>query len=278
MFQDPAERFATIDAQFQELRAWLTEKIDWFQHQGPGSGTTRGPPADYAEYTRFKAETAAQRNLYDSLRQLQEEANTAMGIAPDAWHEVDTNWQKVEAQVSVHCEVVYAGPETDYVLQLRHWQWLLDTSLPGAFGQVGEWLNQAEGLVYSDDVPAQLNEEAAALLNQKIEDHKVNVKVMQKKPHRLQCTFPALKAFFGDLGSVRRQFSTARADERLVEQVPREQLENMARRLKEIGPKSDIRAVKLKYLEHKVRMFKARRADLHRKSHGIFLSVASWPS
>ena len=27
---------------------------------------------------------------------------------------------------------------------MRHWQWLLDTGLPGDFGQIGEWLNQGE--------------------------------------------------------------------------------------------------------------------------------------
>ena len=31
--------------------------------------------------------------------------------------------------------------------------------------QVGEWLNQGEGLVHSEDVPSHLNEEAAAVLN-----------------------------------------------------------------------------------------------------------------
>ncbi len=83
-------------------------------------------------------------------------------------------------------------------MQLRHWQWLLDTALPGEFGQVGEWLNQGEALVSSDDVPAHLNEEAAAVLNQKIEDH---------------------KAFFGDLNSVRQQFAEAVQSSPLVEQV-----------------------------------------------------------
>ena len=50
--------------------------------------------------------------------------------------------------------------------------------------QVGEWLNQGEGLVHSEDVPSHLNEEAAAVLNQKIDDH---------------------KAFFADLEHVREQ-------------------------------------------------------------------------
>jgi nesprin-1 len=116
--------------------------------------------------------------------------------------------------------------------QLRHWQWLLDTALPGEFGQIGEWLNQAEALVNSDDVPAQLNEEAAAILNQKIEDH---------------------KAFFMDLNSVQNQFSRNIQSNPLRADIPKEQLEAMARRLKEIGPRSEVRAVRLKFLEHKVR-------------------------
>ena len=53
--------------------------------------------------------------------------------------------------------------------------------------QVGEWLNQGEGLVHSDDVPTHLNEEAAAVLNQKIDDH---------------------KAFFADLEHIREQGRT----------------------------------------------------------------------
>jgi hypothetical protein len=118
-----------------------------------------------------------------------------------------------------------------FFAQLRHWQWLLDTALPGVFGQVGEWLNQGEALIAADDVPPVFNEEAAAVLNQKIEDH---------------------KAFFGDLAAVQRQFSDAVRDSPLIGQIPKEQLESMALRLREIGPKSDVRAVRLKYLEHKV--------------------------
>lgn len=107
--------------------------------------------------------------------------------------------------------------------------------MPGEFGQIGEWLNQGEALIYADDVPQQLNEEAAAILNQKIEDH---------------------KSFFRDLQSVQMQFSEALANSPLVSQIPKQQLDSMAKRLNEIGPKSDIRAVRLKFLEHKVRQFK----------------------
>ena len=114
---------------------------------------------------------------------------------------------------------------------MRHWQWLLDTGLPGEFGQIGEWLNQGEALIYGDDIPTQLNEEAAAVLNQKIEDH---------------------KSFFTDIGTVQNQFADALRTSPLVNQIPKEQLESIDKRLQDIGPKSEMRAVKLKFLEHKV--------------------------
>ena len=101
-------------------------------------------------------------------------------------------------------------------MQVRHWQWLLDTGLPGEFGQIGEWLNQGEGLIYGDDIPSQLNEEAAAVLNQKIEDH---------------------KSFFQDIESVQKQFINAMHHSPLVHQIPREQIESIDARLQGIGPK-----------------------------------------
>ena len=116
------------------------------------------------------------------------------------------------------------------LVQVRHWQWLLDTALPGEFGQIGEWLNQGEALVYGDDIPTALNEEAAAVLNQKIEDH---------------------KSFFNDTTAVQKQFASAVQNSPLASQIPAEQLESIQRRLADIGPRSDMRGVKLKYLEHK---------------------------
>ena len=39
-------------------------------------------------------------------------------------------------------------------------------------GIIGEWVNQGEAFLISDDEPSQFNEDSAALLNQKIDDHK----------------------------------------------------------------------------------------------------------
>ena len=186
---------------------WLLDKIALFDtmHQTRGQA-----PMDYKEYMKVLAEYKEKEEVHERLRQLVEGSNQ-VGINPDAWQQLDTNWQKVSAQV-------------------RHWQWLLDTGLPGDFGQIGEWLNQGEALIYADDIPTQLNEEAAAVLNQKIEDH---------------------KSFFQDIESVQKQFFNAMNHSPLVHQIPREQIESIDVRLQGIGPKAEMRAVKLKFLEHK---------------------------
>jgi len=56
---------------------------------------------------------------------------------------------------------------------LKEWQWRLDARLPDPFGKIGQWLAKAELLVSSDDVPTVMDDEAARVLNAKIEDHKV---------------------------------------------------------------------------------------------------------
>ena len=91
-----SDRFGTIEGQFQELRAWLTTKISWFEQLQLSKGQL---PMDFDEFTRFKAEMAQKRDTFNRLSHLQQ-TNKNIGIAPEAWNEVDTNWQKVESQVS----------------------------------------------------------------------------------------------------------------------------------------------------------------------------------
>lgn len=114
--------------------------------------------------------------------------------------------------------------------QLRNWLWLLDASLPGDFRFVGEWLARAEKLIFTDDIPNAMNEETASIISRKLEEH---------------------KAFFADLPTVQIKFSQA-VNSPLAREVPSEQLNNMAIRLNDIGPKAAQRRVRLKFLEHKV--------------------------
>lgn len=114
--------------------------------------------------------------------------------------------------------------------QLLHWLWLLDSQLPGDFKFVGEWLAKAEKLIYCDDIPEIMNEETAAIFSRKLEEHKV---------------------FFADLPTVQQKFTQA-CQSPIAREVPSEQLNNMAVRLNDIGPKAVQRRVRLKFLEHKV--------------------------
>ena len=98
------DRFGSVESQFQELRAWLTAKIGWFdQLHLSQQGGQAALPMDYNEYTRFRNEVTTKREVYSRLRGLQDQASrNAVGIDADAWNEIDTNWQKVEAQVRIY--------------------------------------------------------------------------------------------------------------------------------------------------------------------------------
>lgn len=114
--------------------------------------------------------------------------------------------------------------------QLLYWLWLLDSALPGDFKTVGEWLARAEKLLYCDEIPEAMNEETATIISRKLEEH---------------------KAFFTDLPAIQQKFAQA-CQSPLANEVPSEQLKNMAVRLNEVGPKAAQRRVRLKFLEHKV--------------------------
>lgn len=92
------DRFQSLEAQYAELATWLAEKIRWFDamHQSGGQA-----PMDYREYTIMLSEYRLKEELHERLRQLVE-GNSQVGISADAWQELDTNWQKVAAQVIVN--------------------------------------------------------------------------------------------------------------------------------------------------------------------------------
>lgn len=114
--------------------------------------------------------------------------------------------------------------------QLRYWQWLLDAQLPGDFKTVAIWLAEAEKLIYEDEVPTVMNEETASIISRKLEEH---------------------KAFFAEYPTIQEKFQKACAQD-YAKDVNKVQLNDMATRLKEVGPKATERRIRLKFLEHKV--------------------------
>lgn len=167
-------------------------------------------PRDFAEYLIARSEIDAHLPTYNRLKQLVESQSGFLQVSRNAWEDINVLWQRVQ-------------------YQMMYWLWLLDAELPGEFGEVGKWLAEAEKILMDNDIPMAMNEETAAVISRKLEEHKL---------------------FFADLPRIIAMFENAKRSP-LVQKVPLEQLRNMERRLQEVGPKAAERRIKLKFLEHK---------------------------
>lgn len=133
---------------------------------------------------------------------------TLLGVSSEDWQQIELSWQRLDTQI-------------------RHWQWMLDTALPGALGQIGEWLNNAEHVLCGDDVPQVLDDEAANVLKVKLDQH---------------------KQLFGELGAVQASFEHNAA---AATTVPPLQIQDIGQRLSVLPQKAAQRASRLRFLEHK---------------------------
>lgn len=197
---------AAAQQEYAELVTWLIKKTQYLEHLQQ----TNSLPLNFDTYLAFKEEVDDKATVYDRLKMMVE-SQSMISITADSWREVSRLWVKLESQ-------------------LRYWLWLLDAQLPGDFKTVGEWLAQAEKLLYHDEVPTVMNEETASIISRKLEEH---------------------KAFFADYPTIMEKFQQA-CNKDYAKDVPRAQLTNMAVRLKEVGPKATERRIRLKFLEHKV--------------------------
>ncbi|KAJ8930094.1 hypothetical protein NQ314_017138, partial [Rhamnusium bicolor] len=199
------DAIAAIQEEYTELLSWLMKKTQYLEHLQQ----TNTLPLNYNEYLAFKSEVDEKEKVFNKLKHLIE-SQSSISIAKESWFDVSKLWDKLQQQ-------------------LLYWLWLLDSRLPGDFKFVGEWLARAEKLIYCDEIPTAMNEETAAIISRKLEEH---------------------KAFFADLPTVQQKFAQA-CQSPLAREVPSEQLNNMAVRLNDIGPKATQRRVRLKFLEHK---------------------------
>lgn len=196
----------SIQEQYGELLVWLRQKTQYLEHLQQ-MGTF---PLDYNEYLAFKNEVDEREKLYTKLKQLIE-SQSLVTVTRESWIDIIKLWQQLQ-------------------LQLLQWLWLIDSKLPGDFKFIGEWLAKAEKLLYYDDIPTVMNDETAAIISQKLEEH---------------------KAFFGDYQTVMQRFLEL-CNTPQVKEVPSEKLNNLNVRLNDVGPKAAQRRVRLKFLEHKV--------------------------
>lgn len=157
-----------------------------------------------------KSDADARFGLYNKLKNLVSTQQSVVALTPAAWDEINKLWNQ-------------------HQFQLQYWLWQLDSNLPGDFGVVGKWLAEAEKLLHHDDIPTVMNEETAAIISKKLEEH---------------------KKFFADYDKIKEIFYRAKQSP-LADRVPFEQLRHMEDRLVAVGPKAHQRRLNLKYLEHK---------------------------
>ena len=192
--------------QYHEFVSWLASKNSLMDELQGG----RGHNLEYKDYLKLKAEFNERLVTLEKLRS-QVQSNLLPSISAASWHQVELSWQRLETQ-------------------LRHWQWTLDTSLPGTLGQIGEWLNNAEHLLCSEDVPQAFDDEAANALKIKLDEH---------------------KQFFLELPSVRASFEQVVNRQPPISDVSHEQLQDIATRFKLLPERVAQRACRLRFLEHK---------------------------
>ncbi len=204
----PVESQRSLEFQlYHEFVSWLNSKNSLLEELQGG----RGHNLEYKDYLQLKNELAARTVTLEKLRAYVQ-SNILPTVTASTWHQIELSWQRLETQ-------------------LRHWQWTLDTSLPGALGQIGEWLNNAEHILCSEDVPPVFDDEAANALKVKLDEH---------------------KQFFVELASMRQSFDEALVHQREnASEVSTEQLNDIAARFQVLPQRIAQRSCRLRFLEHK---------------------------
>lgn len=112
---------------------------------------------------------------------------------------------------------------------LDEWKKYIDYNLPGELKSIGIWLYQAEKNLADDELPTAMNEETAAIISKKIEQH---------------------KKFFATYPEVVEKFEAIKANPQ-YQNIPPKIFEYVEQRLIDIEPKARQRRIKLKFMEHK---------------------------
>lgn len=112
---------------------------------------------------------------------------------------------------------------------MDEWKKYIDYNLPGELKTIGVWLHQAEKILADTEVPAAMNEETAAFISKKIEQH---------------------KKFFAAYPDVLEKFNSIKVNPQYQNISPKI-FEFVERRLLDVEPKARQRRIKLKFTEHK---------------------------
>lgn len=196
----------TLQDEYSEFINWLQSRTTHYENLI----RTHSLPNNYQEYLSAKSEADTRFGLYNKLKNLVSTQHNIIGLTQSSWEEIDKLWNQ-------------------HQYQLRFWLWMLDSNLPGDFAVVGKWLAEAEKLLYHDEIPAVLNEEAAGIISRKLEEH---------------------KQFFANYEKIKEIFYRTKQSQ-LADRAPIDQLRSMEQRINDVGPMAKQRRLNLKFLEHK---------------------------
>lgn len=112
---------------------------------------------------------------------------------------------------------------------MEEWKKYIDYNLSGELKAIGVWLNQAEKIIADTELPLTMNEETAAFISKKIEQH---------------------KKFFAAYPEVLEKFNNVKINPQYQNISPKI-FEFIERRLLDVEPKARQRRIRLKFTEHK---------------------------
>lgn len=196
----------TLQEEYNEFVQWLRMRTSQYENLI----RTHSLSNEYTDYLAARSEMDARSSFFNKLKNLLSTHHNIAALTQSSWEDINKLWNQ-------------------HQFQLQYWLWWLDSNLPGDFGVVGKWLADAEKLLYHDEIPTAMNEETAAIISKKLEEH---------------------KQFFSNYEQIKEIFARAKQSP-LAARVPADQLRNMEQRLHEVGPKAHQRRLNLKFLEHK---------------------------
>lgn len=132
-------------------------------------------------------------------------------------------------KVPEQSQVEFSDSKKRLNVLMDEWKHYIDYNLPGELKSIGVWLNQAEKILADTEVPTAMNEETAAFISKKIEQH---------------------KKFFAAYPDVLAKFNSIKVNPQYQNISPKI-FEFVERRLIDVEPKARQRRIKLKFTEHK---------------------------
>lgn len=95
------DSFAAVQALYDELLTWLTQKTQYMEHMKQ----TGALPMKYSDYQALCSEFHQKQEPYNRLKSIVE-SHAHVGISDDSWNQLQSLWKKLESQVSSRFNII----------------------------------------------------------------------------------------------------------------------------------------------------------------------------